>query len=90
MPSVSDWITYLFGYSLCDLADVSASLLAKIGGTRRPFDTKLVLCRIILMSSNQPAPLRGAESGAPRAGLCALGRPPGAPAPSQPLAAMLT
>jgi hypothetical protein len=34
---------------------------------------------------DQAAPLRGAGSGAPRAGLCALGRPPGTPAPSQPM-----
>jgi len=49
----------------------------------RPFDTKPVLCRIILMSSNQAAPLRGAGSGAPGAGLWPWEAPPGAPAPSR-------
>jgi hypothetical protein len=34
--------------------------------------------------ADQAAPLRGAGSGAPRAGLCLWGGSPGAPAPSQP------
>jgi len=51
-------------------------------------DHAILICRIFLLL-NQAAPLRGAGSGAPRAGLCALGRPPGALAPSHKGAAPL-
>ena len=40
-------------------------------------------CRIVAVL-DQAAPLRGAGSGAPRAGLWPWEAPPGAPAPSQP------
>jgi hypothetical protein len=46
-------------------------------GPSPPFDTKLVLCRIILMSSNQGGALRRAAGPASAAG-SALGGPPAA------------
>ena len=56
---------------------MSALLVAEVGGPGRSFDTKLILCRIILKTPNQGGAARGAAgpASAPRS---ALGGPRGA------------
>ena len=62
---------------------MSALLVAEVGGPGRSFDTKLILCRIILKTPNQGGAARGAAgpASAPRS---ALGGPRGARRAPQP------